>query len=144
MFFVTLIYFFVLMFYAELDDATSKIQESTLKLLKLEKSFLKTASIVSDVINDLVDNDEEDTDIKPHFYLEEIIKDLNDNSDLTETVSNASDDADGAYGDPCSGITRLKRCDVVTRSNMSSIGKFKDKMSKVVFQIMAKMDDIIS
>lgn len=97
---------------------------------------------MSDVINDLVDNDEEDADIKPHFYLEEIIKDLNDNSDLTETVSNTSDDVDGASGDPCSEITKLKRCDVV--SNMSSIGKFKDKMSKVVFQIMTKMDYIIS
>ncbi|CAL8109290.1 unnamed protein product [Orchesella dallaii] len=98
----------------ELDDAVSKIEDSTLRLLKLEKSFLKTATIVSEVIDDLVSDFEDDEEAGVNVGL-----------DTGTSPTKGSGDASISNGPSEPYVFQL------SRKNLASVATFKDKLSKV-------------
>jgi len=100
--------------WAELDDAVSKIEDSTLKLLKLEKSFLKTATIVSEVIDDLVSDfeDDEEAGLQPPV-------------DTGTCPTKGSGDATSSTGPLEPYVFQL------SKKNLVSVANFKDKLATV-------------
>jgi len=119
----------------ELDDAIAKIQASSLNLLKMEKSFLNNATIVSEVVEDLI-SDFEDED-------EQTLDENDDGESKKEDERKGAGDADATmFG---KGISKQKPYIFrPTARNVVSIERFREKLKTEYHKRMGEYKDSLT
>lgn len=99
----------------ELDDATAKIEAASLKLMKLEKSFLKTATLVTEIIDDFASDYEED--------------------DVRFGEADESNKNPVGGGDATTNCKQVPHIFHISKESPASIANFKNKLTKVLYSI---------